>query len=129
VAEAEPRKLTEKLVGKGARYAFQGQKSLKVGKKRYAYRGTGDEKLDRTLTRGDKRWKKVSTRKEKIRYYNMSDISYLRKRGWELTDPCRSLVQAKAFKKGGYQDSDAMIIRTGKRGDVFPVSHSNKTQA
>jgi hypothetical protein len=40
--------------------------------------------------------------------------------GFELTDPVRTREQGEEFVKGGYQDSLAVLVRTGKKGDVFP---------
>jgi hypothetical protein len=42
--------------------------------------------------------------------------------GWEPTDPARSAEQAKQMVKNGYVGSDAIIVKTGKRGDVFPYT-------
>lgn len=41
--------------------------------------------------------------------------------GFELTDPVRNLKQGKSFVCGGYgKDTVAILVKTGKRGDVFP---------
>ena len=43
--------------------------------------------------------------------------------GWEATDPARDLKQAKEFIKGGYgRDTDAIIVQTGNKGDIFPYT-------
>jgi hypothetical protein len=42
--------------------------------------------------------------------------------GWKPTDPARNLKQARSFVKGGYGDEDAIIVQTGKRGDIFPYT-------
>lgn len=39
---------------------------------------------------------------------------------WQITDPVRSAEQGRAFVRGGYADSDAILVKTGERGDVFP---------
>lgn len=45
-----------------------------------------------------------------------------RGRGWVATDPVRNLKQGKAFVCGGYAGADAVLVRTGKKGDVFPFT-------
>ena len=40
--------------------------------------------------------------------------------GFEITDPVRDREQGIEMIKGGYQDSLAVLVRTGKKGDVFP---------
>jgi hypothetical protein len=42
--------------------------------------------------------------------------------GWEPTDPARSAEQAKEMVKIGYGDADAIAVKTGNRGDVFPYT-------
>ena len=43
-------------------------------------------------------------------------------KGWEATDPARSKAQACSFIKGGYGGADAIIVKTGKKGDTFPFT-------
>ena len=43
-------------------------------------------------------------------------------RGWDATDPARTAKQARSFVRGGYQGADAIAVKTGKRGDVYPYT-------
>lgn len=54
----------------------------------------------------------------KIRIYKTKP----RGKGWTATDPARSAKQAKYFVKGGYGQSIAKAVKTGKKGDVFPYT-------
>jgi hypothetical protein len=42
--------------------------------------------------------------------------------GWAATDPARSAEQAKEMVRTGYQGADAIVVKTGTRGDVFPYT-------
>lgn len=51
---------------------------------------------------------------------------------YNFMDPCRSLAQAKTFKKGGYggyKSSEIIIVKTGGKGDIFPYHTAVKKKS
>jgi len=62
---------------------------------------------------------KKSTKKKGIKIYKTKPSKTM---GWVATDPARTAAQARSFVKGGYQDADAIAVKTGKEGETFPYT-------